>query len=255
MWALIVVTVTVVCFFWGYPRSRLTFFEYWFLPVTHVYARMWHRWAVRGRMPLPAHGPALLVSNHSSSSDPPILLAAARRSLSFIASREHYELNGLFHYIQVNLRNVPVRRDGRDPVAARQSLRRLAEGRLVVVFPESNLAGVARRRLRPGKHGAAFLALVSGVPVYPVYIAGGPQTHRLLRAWLLPSVKPVRLHFGPAVDLSAYRGRPRTRAVLEEVTQLLMRRIESLKPSPRTGGKSDEPGNRVRTDAQALPAV
>src|SRR5206468_415427 len=131
---------------------------------------------------------------------------------------------------------VPVGRDGRDPVAARKALRQLLAGRAVGLFPESNLAGVARDRLRPGKHGAAFLALASGAPVYPVYIAGGPRTHRLLRAWLWPSRKAVRVFFGPEVDLSAYRGRRRTRAVLEEVTQLLMRRIEALKPSPRTGG-------------------
>src|SRR5256885_17076047 len=99
MWALIVVGVTVVCFFWGYPRSRLTFFEYWFLPLTRVYSRLWHRWAVRGPMPLPAHGPALLVSNHTCSAAAPFLLASARRSLGFISSREHYRLNRRFVYV------------------------------------------------------------------------------------------------------------------------------------------------------------
>ena len=48
------------------------------------------------------------------------------------------------------------------------------------------------------------------------------------RAWLRPS--RVRVVFGPAVDLSAYVGRPISRKLLEEVTALLMRRVAELDP-------------------------
>src|SRR5262249_55830587 len=94
--------------------------------------------------------------------------------------------------------------------------------------------GVAKGRLRAGKHGAALLALRMRAPVYPAYIAGGPRTEDLLLAWLWPPPGRVRVYFGPPVDLSAYHGRPRTRRLLEEVTSLLMRSIQALQPHSRS---------------------
>lgn len=243
MWALIIVTLTATSWYWSWRRSGREWVDFGGFWVTRVYSQLWHRCSYRGPVPWPRHGPMLLVSNHASSSDPALLVGTSPRYIGFIAATEHFRSNRLFHWYMSTLGCVPVRRDGRDPVAARQALRRLLAGGAVGVFPESNLAGVERGRLRPGKHGAAFLALASGAPVYPVYIAGGPRTHHLLQAWMWPSKKAVRVYFGPAVDLSAYQGQRRTRAVLEEVTLKLMQQIEALKPSPRRGGSNDEPGN------------
>jgi hypothetical protein len=83
----------------------------------------------------------------------------------------------------------------------------------------------------------ALLALRSRVPIFPAYIAGGPQVSDVLPAWLWPS-RGVRVIFGPAVDLSAYYGLPIDRKLLEEVTALLMRCIAALRPkagSPKGG--------------------
>ena len=52
----------------------------------------------------------------------------------------------------------------------------------------------------------------------------------LLLSWIWPPPGRVRVYFGPAVDLSAYHDRPRTRRVLEEVTALLMEHVKALKP-------------------------
>ena len=59
-------------------------------------------------------------------------------------------------------------------------------------------------------------------------IAGGPRTDSLLRAWVGRSGKASRVYYGPAIDLSPYRGKPITRAALEEVTELLRRRVGEL---------------------------
>jgi 1-acyl-sn-glycerol-3-phosphate acyltransferase len=125
---------------------------------------------------------------------------------------------------------VPVARDGRDIRAARLGLRRLQEGRVVVVFPEGTLSGAGMGRLRTPRCGAAFLALRGKVPVFPAFISGGPQHPDVGRGWLWPSKRRVRIVFGPALDLSAYHGRPINRALLEEVTQFLMEQIAALDP-------------------------
>jgi 1-acyl-sn-glycerol-3-phosphate acyltransferase len=99
---------------------------------------------------------------------------------------------------------------------------------VVVIFPEGNLSGVARGRMRVPRGGAAWLALRSRAPVVPAYIRGGPQTDQLLRSWVQPSRRAARISFGPAVDLQAYLGRPITRQLVEEVAALFMTKIQDL---------------------------
>jgi 1-acyl-sn-glycerol-3-phosphate acyltransferase len=233
MWALAVVAVFGAYLALRWRQSGRPIAEAFGLDLTRLYARLWHRWALCGRSPLPAEGAALVVANHTCSADAAFLVAGAPRLFGFLTSREHYNAHPLISRLLDYLGCVPVRRTGRDAVSARAALRRLAEGRVVCVFPEGNLSGVARGRLLPPKHGAAFLALCSGAPVYPAYIAGGPRTKKLVQAWLRPGGNAVRVSFGQAVDLSAYRDRPRDRRLLEEVTRLFMDRIVGLRPRKR----------------------
>ena len=74
--------------------------------------------------------------------------------------------------------------------------------------------------------------LKSRAPVIPAFIDGGPRSQDLLRDWLWPACG-VRVVFGPAIDLSAYYGRPVERDLLNEVTALLMQRILELEPGRR----------------------
>jgi 1-acyl-sn-glycerol-3-phosphate acyltransferase len=132
-----------------------------------------------------------------------------------------------------------------DVVAARAGLRTLGLGWVLCVFPEGGLSNVGRRGLGPGKAGAALLALRSRVPVYPVFISGGPRTNALLQSWILPSSKAVHVTYGPPLDLSRYYDRPITRRLLEEVTQLIMRTIaelETRKTMLRISARCEEPG-------------
>jgi len=156
------------------------------------------------------------------------LLAGSPRLICFAVAREHFDIHPVVRYLLDFASCVPVTRNGRDAVAARQLLRRLSEGHAVSLFPEGNLSGVGRNRICTGKHGAAFLALATGAPVFPVYIAGGPRTHHLLNSWVVPTPRAVRVHYGPALDLSAYYGRPRTRRLLEEVTWHFAKSIQDL---------------------------
>ena len=205
-------------------------FNSFLLGMARAYARLWHRWSCRGRSAVPATGPAILVANHTCSADPMFLLAASPRLISFAVAREHFNVHPLARRLLDYADCVAVTRNGQDAGAARRLLRRLEEGALVCIFPEGNLSGVARNCLGQGKHGTAYLALVSCAPVIPVYIAGGPRTDRLLESWLLPSPRAVRVYFGPPVNLSGYYCQPRTRRLLEEVTRYIQASILELRP-------------------------
>jgi len=200
------------------------------LGATRAYTHLWHRWSSNGPSPVPATGPAILVSNHTCSADPMFLLAGSSRLISFAVAREHFSFHPLARWLLDYAHCVPVTRNGRDACAARNLLTCLAEGRVVCIFPEGNLSGVVRNRFIAYKHGAAFLALATRAPVFPVYIAGGPRTDLLVNSWVLPTPRAVRVNYGAAVDLSPYYGQPRTRRLLEEVTRRLRECILELQP-------------------------
>jgi 1-acyl-sn-glycerol-3-phosphate acyltransferase len=228
---LVIVAVLALVLLLRWRRSGKTLFQFGCLPVSRMYVQFWHGWSSNGMAPVPARGPAILVSNHTCSADPMFLQAAFPRIPCYVTAEEHYNGHSVIRAVLSAMDCVPVQRTGHDAGAALRALRRLREGYLLCIFPEGNLSGVAKNRLRTGKHGAALLALCTRAPVYPAYIHRGPRTEKLLLSWIWPPLGRVRVIFGPAIDLSAYYDRPRTRGVLEEVTVLLMDRIKSLQPT------------------------
>jgi 1-acyl-sn-glycerol-3-phosphate acyltransferase len=246
---------------WRVRRASRSLPEFLPCPIARGYAQLWHRWWRLGSDPLPATGAALLIANHTCSADPMFMQAATARPLAWLSSREHYEMHPLVRKVLDLMHCVPVRRDGKDAMAARKALQRLREGVVVAIFPEGNLSGVARCRLRTPKAGAAWLALRCDCPVVPGYIEGGPRTHHLLQSWIRPSRQAVRVHFGPPIDLSSYRGRPINRRLLEEVSALLMRKIEEAREVVPVADKHTQPegatshDDRQGIDQQALPEL
>ena len=230
---------------WRWWRQGKRLKEIVFFGTVRAYTQFWHRWWMQGGDPLPPSGPVLVVSNHTCSADPPLLQTASRRVFCWLASREQYDQHWLVRKLFDTLHCVPINRNGRDAVAARAALQRLREGRVVCVFPEGNLSGVCLGRMRAPKAGAAWLALRSDAVVIPAYIAGGPQTHDLLPAWALPSRRGARVRFGPPIDLSDYRGRRISRQLLEEVSALLMGRIQALAPRRLAGAATCKRGETV----------
>lgn len=129
---------------------------------------------------------------------------------------------------------IPVYRETSDAglalVAAVEAVR---AGECVAVYPEGTLTRDPGLWPMVGKTGAARIALTTGCPVIPVAQWGA---HRLIAPYgKLPRVlwRPRLVHVwaGPAVDLSAWRGRAidadvlagATEAVLAAITRLLER--------------------------------
>jgi 1-acyl-sn-glycerol-3-phosphate acyltransferase len=228
MWTAAVVAIAVGCLVVARLRSGLSWRDLLLLRGCFVYCRLLHRWSANRRNPFPLHGPAIIVCNHTCSADATFILAACDRPIGFLVAAEHFNIHPVAHAILEYLHCVPVVRTGNDPLALRRALTRLAKGDLVCLFPEGNLSGVSRNRCRAAKPGAAFLALATRLPVYPAHIAGGPRTDDLLKSWVLPSRRAVRVTYGKPVDLTAYYHRPRTRQLIDEVTCVLMAKIMEL---------------------------
>jgi 1-acyl-sn-glycerol-3-phosphate acyltransferase len=170
-----------------------------FWTVIRSYCGFWHRLNTNGFAPLPPHGPAILIANHTGGVDHLLLQSACRRVLGFMVAREYYEWPWLRPWCEY-IGCIPVNRDGRDFSAIRTALRALKNGRVLPVFPEGRVVATSGRELGPIQPGTAYLAIHAQVPVIPAYISGTPETDDIFKALLTPSRS--RIVFGAPIDLS-----------------------------------------------------
>jgi len=184
------------------------------------------RLRARGRENVPAAGGCVLACNHLSSFDPwPLGLPLwPGRQLRFMAKSELYwfPLNMLIAAAGA----FPVRRGQRDTVAIETAVRLAREGNVIGMFPEGTRRkkGLVKKFEARPRTGAARIALEAGVPLVPAAVKG---TDRLLR------LAPLRVAYGPPVDLDDLRGRDVATAA-QEATTRLMARIEELEASLST---------------------
>ena len=120
---------------------------------------------------IPRRGAFILASNHISNLDPVLLGICSIRRLNFMAKIELFK--GALGYFLTKLGAFPIKRGESDFGALREALKRLKNGRVILIFVEGtrrigNEASIAQA-------GAGFLAIKSGVPIVPVYVKGTNQ--------------------------------------------------------------------------------
>lgn len=192
-------------------------------PIAVVLMKLLFRLETHGTENVPAHGPLLIVANHSSVLDPPLVGGAAPRKLTFLAKAELFRVPGFGAFIR-RLNAQPLRRDGADPSALRAAQRVLQDGGAVLVFPEGTRGDEGI--LRPAKPGAALLAMQTGVPVVPAYVSGSG------RAWprgrRLPRPAKVVVTFGAPLTFGRAAGTDR-KAQYEAASRRMMAAIAQIK--------------------------
>ena len=126
---------------------------------------------------IPLQGPVLLASNHMTNFDVILMEFVLPRSIYYMAKVEMFS-NPLMSWIYRNFGGFPVRRGKKDAWATRYARYVLENDELLGMFPEGSRSKQAR--LRPGKTGAARLALETGAPILPMSIYG---TENLFKPW------------------------------------------------------------------------
>ncbi|HEX2772136.1 MAG TPA: lysophospholipid acyltransferase family protein, partial [Micromonosporaceae bacterium] len=177
------------------------------------------------------HG-VIVVANHISHADPLVaghFLYEAGRWPQFLGKASVFRVP-VIGWIITRVRQIPVERG---TVDAARSLDRLTtalnEGGAVVIYPEGTTTREPDLWPMRGKTGAARLALATGAPVVPVVMWGAqeifdPRTKKLR---LRPGL-PVTVAAGPPIDLSDWQGKAPTRALLEEMTDVIMLRLRDM---------------------------
>ena len=146
-----------------------------------------------GRDNMPPLGGVLLVSNHLSYLDVFVLGIGANRPLNYVA-RSTLFVPVLGPFIR-SVGGFPIQREGMGASGLKETLRRLRNGGVVLLFPEGtrSLDG----RLAELKSGIAVIASRAKVPILPAGVAGTFQGWPRNRFYPLPH--PVRVEFGPPI--------------------------------------------------------
>ena len=120
---------------------------------------------------IPRQGAFILASNHISNLDPVLLGICSVRRINFMAKIELFK--GALGFILTRLGSFPIKRGQADLGAMKEALKRLKDGRVILIFVE----GTRRISNEPSKAqaGAGFIAMKSGVPIVPVYVKGTNQ--------------------------------------------------------------------------------
>jgi 1-acyl-sn-glycerol-3-phosphate acyltransferase len=157
---------------------------------------------VYGHENVPKTGGAIIAPNHVSMADPPIMSNACKRPLRYMTKAELFKVP-VIGPICVALGAFPVVRGTADRTAIRKALSVLANGELLIIFPEGN-RGDGENFGEPEK-GAAMIGIKASVPIVPVYIDG---TAKMLgRGKTFPSRSRVTVRFGKPIDTAQYRGK------------------------------------------------
>ncbi len=134
-----------------------------------------YRVRVRGLERLPKVGGYVMSPSHRSMMDIPFAGWVTRRQLRYMGKQSVFDIPVVGWVFRV-LGGFPVRRDGTDRKALRESIAMLQAGEILLVYPEGTRQhGPKIEALQPG---AAYLALRAGVPIVPVGIAGTEEIFR-----------------------------------------------------------------------------
>ncbi len=238
--ALIAFGVVALILFMRRNRLTLSLVGLYYLARYFVYA-LW-KMRVRGRLPPPEAGGAVIVSNHRSSLEPLFIQALVPRPHHWMIARKYVE-SPLIGWPVRQAGAIPVNRAGIDTAATKLAIRYAQSGEVVGMFPEGRI-NTTDDFMLPGRPGAAMVALRARVPIIPCYIEGAPYGKGPLSPFLMPAI--VRMTVGEPIDLSPYYDRDRDEGVLEEITRLLMRRIAHLAGrddfEPKIAGRRWLPG-------------
>lgn len=155
---------------------------------------------VEGLENIPA-GACVFTANHVSNLDALAFIPAIPRRVAILAKQELFRIP-IFSSAMRRAKFVPVERGDRESASSsiEAAVATLKSGLPIAVFPEGTRSSDGR--LRPFKKGAFSMAILAGVPIVPISIAG---TQRLMKkgSWVVyPGEAIVR--FGPSVDASAY---------------------------------------------------
>ena len=181
--------------------------------VIRIYCKIVYRYEVVGKENIPKNGQVIICANHKSFLDPPLMMITTGRYTRFLA-KEELTKNKFLAILGKVFDVILVKKDSKEVIALKESLKTLKNGQCLALFPEGTRNGLAKGE--DVKDGAAFFAVRSGAPVIPCGIKGGEKGN-----W------KVTITYGKPLDFSKYKG-SKDKETLDKVTEEIMSNIIEL---------------------------
>lgn len=213
----------------AFPQARMTPLY----GVSHYWLRgmfdMFFRGEVTGLENLPKSGAFLIAANHASHLDPLLIGSNVPRQMCFFARKTLWS-GGFMSWWLDAVGTIPVDRDGGQDVGAlKRVLRALAEGKVMIIFPEGTrtLDG----ELQEPKPGVGFMVCKTQVPVVPARIFGSFEAFG--KGAKVPKLgTPVTVVFGPPISPAAYDEPKAGKERYQIASSRIMAEIAKLQPPP-----------------------
>jgi 1-acyl-sn-glycerol-3-phosphate acyltransferase len=154
-----------------------------------------------GRKNIPRRGGVLVVSNHQSHLDPPLVGMGCGRHMNYIARQTLFDFTP-FAWLIRSINAIPIDREGFGIAGIKESLKRLKNGEMVLIFPEGTRTPDGN--IKEFKRGITSLAVRSRAAILPVAIAGAFQCWPKTRTFPRPG--KIRLHYGQPILPQEYEG-------------------------------------------------
>ena len=156
-----------------------------------LFVTLMFRFRCDGQRHLPSTGGALILSSHQSFLDPVLVGVNHRRPFEYLARETLFRFPPLGWLIR-SLNAIPIDREGLGMSGLKETLRRLKQGRLVLIFPEGTRTSDGH--VQPLKPGFAALARRARVPLVPAAVVGAYECWP--RHLKFPRPGQIRVQFG-----------------------------------------------------------
>jgi 1-acyl-sn-glycerol-3-phosphate acyltransferase len=190
---------------------------------------MFFRGEVVGLDNLPRSGAFLMAANHASHLDPPFIGSQVPRQMCFFARKTLWSGRLLSWWLDA-VGTIPVDRDGGQDVGAlKRVLRALADGKVMILFPEGTRSPDGQ--LQTPKPGVGFIVAKTQVPVVPVRIFGSFEAFG--KGAKLPKFgTPITIVFGHPIPPSVYDDPKAGKERFQIASARIMAEIAKLEPPP-----------------------
>lgn len=165
-------------------------------------------------------GKAVIISNHKSVWDVGFMLFLfPLRTLRCVIAEIMYTKSKIFSFFLNSLGGIKVDRNAHDFSFVEKSCKILEKGGVVEIYPESRLPRPHEKDILEFKPSAAYIAMMSGAPIIPVYTNGSYFSKTRTRAII-----------GKPIDVTAmYDSALSEQDNLKNITENLRDKVVELK--------------------------
>ena len=188
-----------------------------------VVCRIYLRLRIVDAHKIPKSGTFILAPSHRSTLDIPVAAATTRRRMMYMGKDSMWKIKPI-GVLLTALGSFPVTRGSADLEALKRCIAVLERGDPLVLFPEGTRHH--GRVIEPLFDGAAFIAYKTGVPIFPVGIAGSEEI------WppgtKLPRPRKCVAVVGDAIYPKDLNGARATREMMSEFTLELQTSLQTV---------------------------